>query len=115
MSDIDRKTIDDFVSRQTVLQCIKESREDIDWGQSEDGDALYRTMASKECLPSADVEPVTHCRDCIFGHKCIDIINGTITAIWVECGNPDGLNRDVPLDGYCYAGIEDDEERMNEK
>ena len=50
---------DDAVSRQTVLRCIKESREGIDWGQSEDEDAflhysaaLYRTIASKECLPS---------------------------------------------------------------
>lgn len=52
--------MDDLVSRQKVLRCIKESRENIDWGQSEDGDAflhysgaLYRTIASKECLPSA--------------------------------------------------------------
>lgn len=52
--------MDDLVSRQKVLRCIKESRENIDWGQSEDGDAflhysaaLYRTIASKDCLPSA--------------------------------------------------------------
>lgn len=51
--------MDDLVSRQKVLRCIKESRENIDWGQSEDGDAflhysaaLYRTIASKDCLPS---------------------------------------------------------------
>lgn len=45
----------DLVSRQKVLRCIKESRENIDWGQSEDGDAflrysaaLYLAIASKE-------------------------------------------------------------------
>lgn len=60
----DRCKIDassDLISRQTVLRCIKESRDNIDWGQSEDGDAflhytgaLYRTIASEECLPSAE-------------------------------------------------------------
>jgi hypothetical protein len=57
--------MNDYISRQTVLRCIKESRDDIDWGQSEDGDAflhysavLYRTVASKECVPAADVVPV---------------------------------------------------------
>ena len=59
--------MNDLISRQTVLRCIKESRDDIDWGQSEDGDAflhysaaLYRTVASKECVPAADVVPVVH-------------------------------------------------------
>lgn len=54
--------MNDLVSRQAVLRCIKESRENIDWGQSEDGDAflhysaaLYRTIASEECLPT--IEP----------------------------------------------------------
>ena len=57
----------EYISRQAVLRCIKESRDGIDWGQSEDGDAflhysasLYRTVASKECVPSADVVPVVH-------------------------------------------------------
>lgn len=59
--------MNDYISRQTVLRCIKESRNGIDWGQSEDGDAflhysaaLYRTVASKECVPAADVAPVVH-------------------------------------------------------
>lgn len=59
--------MNDYISRQTVLRCIKESRDGIDWGQSEDGDAflhysaaLYRTVACKECLPAADVVPVVH-------------------------------------------------------
>ena len=56
---LEQQPCEDAVSRQMVLQCIKESREGIDWGQSEDEDAflhysaaLYRTIASKECLPS---------------------------------------------------------------
>lgn len=57
--------MDDYISRQTVLRCIKESRDGIDWGQSEDGDAflhysaaLYRTVASEKCVSAADVVPV---------------------------------------------------------
>ena len=62
----------EYVNRNTVLRCIKESRENIDWGQSEDEDAflhysacLYRTIASVECLPDACVEKVVRCKDCI--------------------------------------------------
>ena len=65
--------MDDLISRQAVLRCIKESRDDIDWGQSEDGDAflhysaaLYRTVASKECVPATDVVPVVRCDDCVY-------------------------------------------------
>ena len=68
--------MNDYISRQTVLRCIKESRNGIDWGQSEDGDAflhysaaLYRTVASKECVPAADVAPVVH-------------------STWIENGDP---------------------------
>lgn len=56
---------DEYIKRKDVLECIKESRDGIDWGQSEDGDAflhysacLYRTIASNECFPSADVVEV---------------------------------------------------------
>ena len=54
-------------------------------------------------LPSADVEPVVRCKDCIFGYKYFDVING-IADSWIECRNPNGLNRDVSCDGYCSAG-----------
>ena len=61
--------MDDYISRQTVLRSIKESRDGIDWGQSEDGDAflhysaaLYRTIASEKCVHAADVAPVVHAR-----------------------------------------------------
>lgn len=59
--------MNDLVSRKTVLKCIKASAQDIDWGQSEDGDAfkhyvgaLYRTVAYEGCVPSA----IVRCRDC---------------------------------------------------
>ena len=59
----------EYVNRNTVLRCIKESRENIDWGQSEDEDAflhysacLYRTIASVECIQAADVRPVVKAR-----------------------------------------------------
>ena len=42
----------DLISKDKVLRCLKESSEQIDWGQSEDGDAFkhyvgasYRTIA----------------------------------------------------------------------
>ena len=57
--------VEDYIKRKDVLECIKESRDGIDWGQSEDGDAflhysacLYRTIASNECFPSAAVAEV---------------------------------------------------------
>ena len=59
--------VDEYIKRKDVLECIKESRDGIDWGQSEDGDAflhysacLYRTIASNECFPSADAVEVRH-------------------------------------------------------
>lgn len=59
----------DLISRAAALRCIKQSRENIDWGQSDDGDAflhytgaLYRTMASSDCVPSVEAVPVLHGR-----------------------------------------------------
>ncbi len=89
-----------LVSRQAVLRCIKESRENIDWGQSEDGDAflhysaaLYRTIASEECLPTIDAVPVVRCKDC----KHRDAENGLCEGR----GWPMQL---VPYDGFCDKG-----------
>ena len=89
----------DYIHRQTVLRCIKESRNGIDWGQSEDGDAflhysatLYRTVASKECVPAADVVPVVRCKDCKFREND-DFCTGR--------GFPYQL---VPDDGFCDKG-----------
>lgn len=89
----------DTISRQAVLRCIKESRDNIDWGQSEDGDAflhytgaLYRTVASEECLPSADPE-IIRCKDC----KHREAENGFCEGR----GWPMQL---VPDDGFCDKG-----------
>ena len=82
----------DYLSRETILRCIMESRDDIDWGQSEDADAflhytgaLYRSIASKECLPAADVVEVVRCGNC---------------AVLQICRFAQGLG----LDGYCSQG-----------
>ena len=48
-------------------------------------------------------EAVVRCKDCRYGHQFYDVQNG-ITDSWVECLNPNGLNRDVSEDGYCYCG-----------
>ena len=49
-------------------------------------------------------ETLVRCKDCIFGRVYFDVRNGD-TDSWVECQNPDGLNRDVSCDGYCSAAI----------
>lgn len=55
-------------------------------------------------LPSVDAVEVVRCKDCVFGHLYVDVING-VTDSWIECRNPEGLNRDVSVDGYCSASI----------
>ena len=45
---------------------------------------------------------ITYCKDCAFSHRYIDFDGSN----WIECQNPNGLNRDVTDDGYCYAGAE---------
>lgn len=60
-----------------------------------------------ESVPSAQPEQpeIIRCKDCIFGHLYLDVHNETNIDSWVECINPDGLNRDVSCDGYCSAAI----------
>lgn len=81
---------EEFIKRKDVLECIKESRDGIDWGQSEDGDAflhysacLYRTIASNECFPSADVAEVRH------GEWIKEKDGCVVCSI---CGYPDEIN-----------------------
>lgn len=97
------ESMTDYIARQTVLHCIKESREDIDWGQSEDGDAflhysaaLYRTVASKEYVPAADVVPVVRCRDC--KHLANRDEEGG------KCWRGSGFARVVENDDFCSYG-----------
>ena len=94
-------SMNDLISRQAVLRCIKESREDIDWGQSEDGDAflhysaaLYRTIASEECLPPAQSEEFEWCHDCKeydqqahCCHRWTKVIRNTVKELKTERKN----------------------------
>lgn len=58
-----------------------------------------------------DAVPVVRCKDCRYGYHWFETRNG-ITDSWIECRNPNGLNRDVSEDGYCYCGErKDDDER----
>lgn len=50
-----------------------------------------------------NAEEIIRCKDCRYGYQFYDVQNG-ITDSWVECRNPNGLNRDVPENGYCYCG-----------
>lgn len=50
------------------------------------------------------VGEIVRCKDCRFGLRCFDVRNEG-TDSWVDCTDPDGLNRDVSDDGYCSAGI----------
>ena len=55
----------------------------------------------------SEVGTLVRCKDCIFGHRFFDVINGA-TDRWIECRNPDGLNRDVSEDSFCsYGGRQD--------
>lgn len=91
------------------------SRTVIDWARSipvhdlSDGKGLCRVIFAEDflkalkALPSAQPE-IIRCNDCIYGHLYIDVQNG-VTDSWIECRNPEGLNRDVSVDGYCSASI----------
>lgn len=55
--------MNDLISKDKVLRCLKESSEQIDWGQSEDGDAFkhyiganYRTIAEFKPEPPEEVK-----------------------------------------------------------
>lgn len=63
-------------------------------------DVIYRLRD----YPTIDAVEVVRCKDCMFGHRYFDTQNG-VTDCWVECQNPDGLDRDVSEDGYCSASI----------
>ena len=78
-----------------------------DW-ESVDGitasTVLKQTITDIKNQPTIDAVQVVRCEDCLFGHLCFDVQNG-VTDSWVDCRNPEGLYRDVSLDGYCSASI----------
>ena len=60
-------------------------------------------MTELMILPSVEPE-IIRCKDCFYGYLYSGVYADT-TVSWCECKKPDGLNRDVPLDGYCYAAV----------
>ena len=65
---------------------------------------LVRTGHGRQLTPMRTGE-IVRCKDCKYGYQFYDVQKG-ITDSWVECRNPNGLNRDVPGNGYCYCGEE---------
>ena len=99
--------MDDYTSRQAAIDvCNKLARENFTLKDEFRYylDALLDTEDGIKALPSADVVEVVRCKDCLYGYRYFDVQNGE-TDSWIECRNPDGLNRDVPDDGYCSASI----------
>lgn len=102
----------DLISRQAVIDALEKVAELYPWRVPGDSDsyssyneawqdALNRVGNEIEALPSVHPE-IIRCKDCAFSHRYIDFDGSN----WIECRNPNGLNRDVADDGYCYAGAE---------
>lgn len=89
------KEMDDLISRQLVIKAFRSEPADAHYP------SWYENIVSN--LPSADPE-IIRCKDCFYGYLYSGVYAGT-TCSWVECKNPDGLNRDVSIDGYCSAAI----------
>ena len=88
-----------IISRQDALNALEWT-----WAGKTANDAIKN-------LPSAQPD-IIRCKDCIYGYLYVDIQNG-VTDSWIECRNPEGLNRDVSVNGYCSESIrrEEDDER----
>lgn len=105
--------IDDLISRQAALDEFQ--RFGSVWMEYTDDMPAEKIawMALKNAkssmidvlngLPTVDAVEVVPCKDCRYGHRYFDIIYDT-TDSWIECRNPDGLNRDVSEDSYCSYG-----------
>ena len=97
----------DYISRQKTLdeaQRIRHNLQMLDNTQAADKMlyGVWRLEMEIEKLPAEPVQEVVLCKNCYYGSIKTLTINGEIVS-WVECTNPDGLFRDVPLDGYCCA------------
>ena len=100
--------MDDLISRQAAIDAIEREKSLIerpitetrwfDLGLGKAQDVLSEQPSAQQNIN------IVQCKDCIFGHRYFDVQNGE-TDSWVECTNPDGLNRDVSDEGYCSAGI----------
>lgn len=98
---------DDTISRQEAIEAFKK---ELTIGEQK---GKYVTICSAvsfdgakqilEALPAVPSQSeIVRCKDCAFSHRYIDFDGSN----WIECQNPNGLNRDVADDGYCYAGAE---------
>lgn len=107
---------DSFVShKHTKLVDADAMKDSIKSGDTDE----YRVISTKELhealnewidgRPPVDAVPVVRCKDCRYGHRFFDVINGT-TDSWIECRNPDGLNRDTSEDSFCSYGERKKEE-----
>lgn len=76
-----------------------------------DNEALYEEFKrrEKEGFPCDNYMRIVRCEDCRYGYHWFETRNG-VTDSWIECRNPNGLNRDVSEDGYCYCGERKDDE-----
>lgn len=109
---------EDVVSRQAAIDTVRSYYDECDEREESIEERIER-------LPSADIDlsgfcdklwraayergkaEVVRCKDCRYGHRYFDIIYDT-TDSWVECRNPDGLNRDVSEDSFCSYGEQAD-------
>ena len=95
----------DYIPRESALAAMNG---DINVTGIENGESIYKYLKAVvdrlKQIPAADVVEVVWCKDCLFGHRYFEVINGK-TDSWVECRNPEGLHRDVSDDEYCSASI----------
>ena len=111
--------MDDYIRRQETIEALGDVPYVSDTWTDEYAIGEYhqhkKDKAAIESVTPADIEHVVRCKDCIFGDKYyFEVIDG-VPDIWVECKNPNGLNRDVSGNGYCSAGIKNIEQGMNGK
>lgn len=95
----------EYVDRQAAIDALGERP--MTWTDSDYelgcADQYDSDKLAIKAVPSADVVEVVQCKDCRYGHRYFDIIYDT-TDSWVECRNPDGLNRDTSEDSFCSYG-----------
>ena len=105
-ADVPDTNVGDTISRQAAIA-------DFEWckSQSTDKNRWQEVIDRISALPSLGDIAVVRCRDCVFGHRHYEVIHG-YEDTWIECISPDGMNRDVSINGYCSAGIER-HERLN--
>ena len=100
---------DDTISRRSAIDLLKKLSDGYSYIEVETNWAIKAI----EALPSADTVEVVRCKDCRYGHRFFDVINGT-TDSWIECRNPDGLNRDTSEVSFCSCGDRKDGDAHHE-